>query len=41
MFAENLLFVASVPIQFTVDACGEANTKILVTLQQTPREFRD
>jgi hypothetical protein len=41
MFGEIFLFVTSIPRQFTVDACGEANTKMLVTLQQTPRKFRD
>jgi hypothetical protein len=41
MFGEKLLFVTSIPRKFTVDACGEANMKMLVTLQQTPREFRD
>jgi len=41
MLGEKMLFVMSVPRPFTVDACGEANVKILVTLQQTPREITD
>jgi len=41
MFGEKSLFFMSVPRTFTVDACGEANVEILVTIQQTPREIRD
>jgi len=35
MFGEKLLLVMSVPRPVSVDACGEANVNLLVTLQQT------
>jgi len=38
---EKLLLDMSVPRPVTVDACGEANVKMLVTLEQTLREIRD